>query len=666
MKTFNEFEAARTHLLSSYDRLLSSGILPVEQTQVAQVEERRKDLLSGRFILAVCGRINSGKSTLVNSLLFQELVLPSDHTPHTAKNTLIKYGETPSFRVTFYNTEEWSHLTAEMAQSTSDVAQKYQDDLEVVANKGVYKDEYIRPAALTKTVEGLNSLHEYVTPATKDGRYTPFVKEVIVYYPHQWLRSVTVADTPGVDDPYKFREDQTKRFVTQAGSILFVTSAGYAMAKPDFDFLNEYLLHVPKQKRVIAVNKIDVLNGGRDELELYMETLYTHSEPSIRDVFGTKGSIAYVSSLGSLISQMETSGIELSDELRWYKERLASKGFLHSQENGMDALRLLVEERLVTLKGTDIIDGHFAFIVAIFERKRRILNNLIASNNARLGDLEKTNDELKAQIAEIESDLQSLKRDFRNQKVTINRVVEQSFAKFQQELQRLGSIILEKTRADLDRVDNIKALPSQAAWFFTHYFDEKTLELNQVFNKCLTDVELCINDFSVKMKGKWMKWEAGHVLDCMLDYSTFSAIKELQEKTREIAETQNLEKIRENNTNFLECFFNDKNARELTKAKILDQMKSSFNRCLKEKAEHVTQMITDELRSHMEKMEDGLQEVLRSRLDQKAKLVSGQTNREREKEQIEAENEKYKEGLTELETLEKYAIAKHRSPVICP
>ena len=654
MKTFNEFEATRSHLLNAYDRMLSSGILPIEETGIVQVEERRSDLLSGRFILAICGRIKAGKSTLVNSLLFQAPVLPTDDTPHTAKNTLIEFGEKESFKVTFYNSQEWAVLNAEMAQSANEVARKFHEELEASANEGIFKDECIRPAALTRRQDSLATLHEYVTPVIKGGKFTPFVREVTVFYPHPWLRSVTVADTPGVDDPYKFREDQTKRFVTQAGSILYVTYAGQAMAKQDFDFLNEYLLHVPKQKRVIAVNKIDVLDGGREELEAYLNGLMTHPEPSIREVFGTRGSIAFVCSLAGLISQMESSGRPLSDDLRWYRDKLDSIGLLNANANGIDALRAMVEERLVTLKGKDVIDGHTSFLDALLDRKCRLINNLMTAAKARLEDLGKTQGELQRQIADIGRELVSLQNDFEQQKKNTNRVVEQCFTTLRSELQKLGSTILEKTRTELDCVDNIDVLPEEAVWFFTRHFDEKTLELKQVMDRCITQVEQCIKEFSVKMKGKWTKWDSAPALDDMLDYSTFSAIKELQDKTRKIAEVQAFEKIRENNTGVFQRFFNTNRGRDVTKAKILSQITKTFEECLVEKSEHASQVIKDELRGNMQKMEQSLNAVLRSRRDHKESLVSGQTDRDVERQKIQGEIIILEEGITLVETLKTY------------
>jgi len=120
MKSFEDFEQRRNALLGAYDSVLASSILPVEETGAAQISERKNNLIANRFIVAVCGRIKAGKSTLINALLFQAPLLPMDHTPHTAKNTLVEHGEKESLQVTFYNCDEWNELTATL--QTSDPA----------------------------------------------------------------------------------------------------------------------------------------------------------------------------------------------------------------------------------------------------------------------------------------------------------------------------------------------------------------------------------------------------------------------------------------------------------------------------------------------------------------------------------------------------------------
>ena len=654
MKTLEEFEFERKHLLDAYEHILSSGILPIEETGVAEVEDRRSNLLTGRLILAVCGRIKAGKSTLVNSLIFEKPVLPSDDTPHTSKNTLIEYSEKESLRIIFYNSDEWNSLNAEMLESSTDVAQKFRSELEAAANEGIYKDECIRSTALVRTHNNLSPLHQYVTPVEKGGKFSPFVKEVTLFYPHPWLRSVTVADTPGVDDPYKFREDQTKRFVTQADSILYVSYAGQAMTQQDFDFLNEYLLHVSKDKRVIALNKIDILDGGTEALKAYLRELSTHSEPSIREVFGSKMSIAFVCALAKMISQMESSGLPLSDELSWYKNKFTKEGMLQPDKNGIDALKSMVEERLVAITGKDRIDSHSSFIDKLLERKIRYINTQLSQLNVRLKDLDKTAEELEFHIKELKNDEKELNVNFKLQKIIKDRSVEDCFSIYSNDMHKIRDIIMNTITADLQRIDNIRSLPAEASWSFTRAYDSKTHSMKTLMDKLITQVEQSITDFSVKMKGKWMKWDSGNSLDEMIDYETFSAISELNSKSRMIAEVQGLEKIRQDNTYFFERLLNLKEGRNNTRSQIITNIANKLTDFFKIHIEGATQQITKQLSDISSRMEMTLHDTLSSRIKQIEKLSKGLIDKNNEKEKIEDEIKKLNEDHSQVEKLKSH------------
>ena len=659
MKTLEEFELQRNHLLDAYDHILLSGILPVEETGVPQVEERRSNLLAGRFILAVCGRINAGKSTLLNSLLFEKPVLPSDDTPHTSKNSLIEYSEKESLRITFYNSEEWNSLNAEMGLSSTEVAQKFRSELEAAANEGIYKDECIRSVALVRTHNSLSALHQYVTPVVKGGKFSPFVKEVTLFYPHTWLRSVTVADTPGVDDPYKFREDQTKRFVTQADSILYVSYAGQAMAQPDFNFLNEYLLHVSKDKRVIALNKIDIVDGGIEALEAYLRELSTHSEPSIREVFGTKKSIVFVCALAKLISQMESSGLPLSDELSWYKDKFANEGMLHPEKNGIDALKSMVEEHLVSMTGKDRIDSHSFFIDKLLERKIRYINTQLTQRNVRLKDLGKTSEELEFQIKELKKEEKELSIYFKQQKEIKDRSVKDYFSIYKNDMNKIRHNIVDSIRADLQRIDSIRSLPAEASWSFTRSYDSKNHEMKTLMDKLITQVEQSITDFSVKMKGKWIKWDSGHSLDEMIDYETFYAISELSKKTKIIAEVQGLEKIRKDSTVFWERWFNLTGGRNNARTQIINNMENKLNEFFTNHIEGATQQITKQLSDIYSRMENNLRETLSIRIEQIDKLSKNLIDKKIEQKNIENEIKKLNYSHSLVEKLKNH-VHKHK------
>ena len=236
MQNFGDFNTRKLALLQAYETVLRSDILPVDETGPAQLEERRKDLEDERFLVAVCGRIKAGKSTLLNALLFQDWVMPTDDMPLTAKNTLVEYGEQKALEVTFFNREEWNALTAQLRAGDSRMQEEFFAEVGQSEGHDVRERDWVKPEGRIERFDSLDGLRKFVTPVERGGIYTPFVKRVKVIHPHPWLRLVTIADTPGVDDPYKFREDQTRQFVTRAGAVLFVTYAGQAMSQPTSTF----------------------------------------------------------------------------------------------------------------------------------------------------------------------------------------------------------------------------------------------------------------------------------------------------------------------------------------------------------------------------------------------------------------------------------------------
>lgn len=638
MKNFADYEKRKMELLQAYDAVLAADLLPIDETGPLQVRERKMDLEGGHFLLAVCGRIKSGKSTLLNALLFRSMVLPTDDTPHTAKNTLIEYGERPSLEITFYNAEEWSDLSREVSSGDPKTARAFAADLEAAGAKGVFKDEWVRPISATKRLEGVAELQDYITPLEKGGRFTPFVKEVKITHPHPWLRSVTIVDTPGVDDPYKFREDQTKKFVTRAGAVLYVTYAGQAMAQPDFDFLNNYLLHVARERRVIAVNKADTLKGGAGDIEAYLKSLQNHAEPSIRDVFGAAGSVAIVSALGGLIAEMIASGEPLSGDLGdFYRPKLDKGGFLDSGRNGIEALRLKVEERLVTLEGRDILKGHISFLKALLERKRRQIRTERSEIEGRLSDLGKTQEELQAQVKDLEEQVKAIENMKVDQKARIDREVSTIFMEFQAQFTEAGTRILELTAQALEQEPQVDTMAERAAWHFTIIFGRETRSMTASMNSCLATVEKLISDFAMKAQGLWSKWESAKVLDSVMDYSTYKAVQDLRAMIQSMAPPQAFEAVSRQNTGWFQRLFNTASGRNMARTAILGGLRAQLQPMMDQKADEVTAGMRKELRKHLDSVARKLTEVQDGRTKHKEHLLKGKADRDQEKLAILAE-----------------------------
>lgn len=652
MQNFSDFNTRKRALLQAYETVLRSDILPVDETGPAQLEERRKDLEDGRFLVAVCGRIKAGKSTLLNALLFQDWVMPTDDMPLTAKNTLVEYGERQALEVTFFNLKEWNALTAQLHAGDLKVQEEFFAEVRQAEGCDVRERDWIKAEGRVERFDSLADLRKFVTPVERGGIFTPFVKAVKVIHPHPWLRLVSIADTPGVDDPYKFREDQTRRFVTRADAVLFVTYAGQAMSQPDFDFLNEYLIHVPPERRLIAVNKADLLRRGSADVDAYLRDLMDSPEPAIRSVFGKRDSVRMVSALGGLIAQTELAGREVPEEYVWSRNQLDKSGHLDAGANGIDALRLLVEERLVGHQGASIIDGHARFLVSLFERKRRQAKAALTLDLGRLDDLSQTQEQLREQIGAIETEMKAMERSLNAAKKVLLRDCVRLLTRLERAFGKAHTHTMENTNQTLSAETQIDTLGKRASWIFLENFDIERVMLEDALNECVEAIEESVKGFSETLRAGWSHSSSAPFLDDVLSVSTGESLHSLRALRTGISSVEQLDKLREDSTVFYQRWFNTGTGRARAVSAILDPMNKQLQAGLEGKSDEVKKQLNDELQKTVLQIETRLQGMQQGRLDDKEKLTKGHHDRSMERAAKQAEIEAGQARLTTLAALE--------------
>lgn len=648
MKSFAQYEQRKTDILHAYNTVLAGGLLPVEETGIAQVEERRRDLEEGRFLVAVCGRIKAGKSTLLNALLFGDWIVPTDDLPLTAKNTLVEYGLEPSLEVTFFNSSEWDALTRELGEGDRKMAHEFFGEVDEAAARGVSKHECIRQEAVIKRSNDVSQLGKFVTPVAKGGIYTPFVKQVRLVHPHPWLRSVTIADTPGVDDPYKFREDQTKKFVTRAGAVLYVTYAGQAMAQQDFDFLNEYLIHVPPNRRLIAVNKADTLKQGGNDVESYLQSLMNSPEPAIRSVFGRQDSVRMVSALGSLLAEARQHGRPLSEDNEFYRGQLEKSGHLDSERNGIDALRSLVEERLVSQDGESIIQDHARFLTSLFERKRRISQRDLSLLDERLRDLGQTEEQLQVQIGEIQQQLRSMDSSLLKGKAAVKRTCDDLFRTLEGTFDDAWVKTIDNVRKELSHDSDIDGMGGRASWSFNTHFLAQRDHLGVALKACVSGIETATKDFSDELRGAWAGWHSAAYLDDALSYSLYDTLHSLRGVLENVGSAERLEKVREENTIFYQRWFNTQGGRRAASSAIVQTLRSQLEPAIRAEFDRVKDQLQAEVIAQLDKVSGQLKEVQHTRLTDIEKLTQGKADRGRERDAVAADISKINHSLAGL------------------
>ena len=117
MNDLNSYQKRKELLCRWYDRILGQAELLQPDTDV--LREKLANLRAERFVVAVCGEMNSGKSTLLNALLFGEEVLPAATTTMTAKIVLMDGASTDGIEATFYTRGEFERGTKRQQKGSS-------------------------------------------------------------------------------------------------------------------------------------------------------------------------------------------------------------------------------------------------------------------------------------------------------------------------------------------------------------------------------------------------------------------------------------------------------------------------------------------------------------------------------------------------------------------
>ena len=280
------------------------------------IDKLEKDILT----IGVIGQMKCGKSTFLNSFVFEDTVLPAATTPMTAALSVITYGEQKKVVAEFYTNDEWEEQKAQAARSLDDVAGDTMAESKIKAAK-----ELVSKASrlgsnlrdyLGKTKEdSFENIIEYVGA---DGKYVSITKSVKIYYPKEYLKGVEIVDTPGFNDPIVSREERTKEFLKKADVVLMMLSANRAFDATDKDIIFKNVSQCGIGKVLIGINKYDIP---------YCSDVNPEDEEQIKDYVKSEIAKACRESNDNTLSDIlsEAEPIPLSAEMALLSELPMSK-----------------------------------------------------------------------------------------------------------------------------------------------------------------------------------------------------------------------------------------------------------------------------------------------------------------------------------------------------
>lgn len=227
-------------------------------------EIRKLDLLkkvdSDTLTIGVIGQMKCGKSTFLNTFVFENTILPAATTPMTAALSVITYGERERIVAEFYTPDEWAEQQMQASRPLEDAQGNAAEESKIKAAKELVGKAHKLGSSfnqlLGKTKEDdFNNLIEYVGA---DGKYISITKAVTIYYPKEYLKGVEIVDTPGFNDPIVSREERTKEFLKKADVVLMMLYAGRPFDATDRDIIFKNVRQCGIGKVLIGINKYDI------------------------------------------------------------------------------------------------------------------------------------------------------------------------------------------------------------------------------------------------------------------------------------------------------------------------------------------------------------------------------------------------------------------------
>lgn len=236
--------------------------------------------LPEEYKVAVVGRFKTGKSSFVNELLGAKLA-SEDTNPETAAITSFRHGSKIKATIRFVPLEDWQELQQIYAKDEKDVtahrlktwqqfskpAKSKEGEALVPYDIPSFENKYLKLGghSITIDLEGddskkaqtefRNRLKEF-TSSTKPLHC--LVEGIEITSPAPILEEgVLLVDTPGLDDPERFRVSLTEQIVAKVDAVLFLTKSGGSYGQAEKDFLLNLLRKGTVKQLIVVITQMD-------------------------------------------------------------------------------------------------------------------------------------------------------------------------------------------------------------------------------------------------------------------------------------------------------------------------------------------------------------------------------------------------------------------------
>mgnify|MGYP001024737604 CR=1 FL=1 len=403
---FEELQERKQKLIAKTQKATEFGwITPERQKEI--LEKLEHDTLT----IGVIGQMKCGKSTFLNSFVFEDAVLPAATTPMTAALSVITYGAEKKLVAEFYTKDEWEEQRMQASRSLSDVEGNPIEESKVKAAKELMEKasklggDVSRYLGKTKE-DSFDNLIEYVGA---EGKFISITKAVTIYYPKEYLKGVEIVDTPGFNDPIVSREERTKSFLKKADVVLMMLYAGRPFDATDRNILFQNVRQCGIGKVIIGINKYDIpYENGETEEEIkdYVKSEIKKAcracnDETLVDILREAEPVPLSAEM-ALLSELPMSKITNNEAFQFAWKRACDNFEISTQvqmrekshlTDLTDAIKRMVENE----KGKILFAKPLNAILAAGNRKKEENEKEIRECDSLISNLNKPDDELEEQ-----------------------------------------------------------------------------------------------------------------------------------------------------------------------------------------------------------------------------------------------------------------------------
>lgn len=287
-----------------------------DRSNLPKVEKLRARLGAIEPFVTMIGQIKSGKTTLVNAMIQQPDLLPSDVNPWTSVVTSVhlntpRADNAPKATFKLFEKGEWDRLVTNGGRmgelsaraGADDELQRVHEQIQAMQAKSQERlgrkfelllgqqhdfDEF--DSDLIKRYVCLGD--DFAEEDDGQGQFADLTKSADLHLDcDAFPTPFCIRDTPGVNDTFMMREQITIGAIRDSQLCVLVLSASQALAATDLGLIR-LISNVKSRDLVIFVNRIDELSDAKAQLpeikESILQTLKKHHGPdNVEIIFGS-------------------------------------------------------------------------------------------------------------------------------------------------------------------------------------------------------------------------------------------------------------------------------------------------------------------------------------------------------------------------------------------